>query len=190
MANEKKLALVTGSHRGIGFDTARRLGKQGIRVIVAARIGHDAGDAASRLRSEGIEAEGLALDVIKATHRAFAAKFIESRYGKLDILVNNACENPVDKPVSLRASESTQEELQSIFNINLFSFAALTREFLPLPKKSDADRIVDLASLLGCLPLQPVDRAPSLHYENSLTTTPKPHCIVLPIGLGLVVNCC
>jgi NAD(P)-dependent dehydrogenase (short-subunit alcohol dehydrogenase family) len=50
--------------------------------------------------------------------------------------------------------------LQSIFNINLFSLVALTREFLPLLKKSEAGRIVNLASILGSLTLQAMDPSP------------------------------
>ena len=149
MANEKKVALVTGSNRGIGFETARQLGQQGIRVVVTARTEREATDTASKLRSEGIEAEALALDVTKAADRTVATKFVESRYGKLDILVNNAGVGPADGLIGLRVSESTEEELQSIFNINLFSLVALTREFLPLLKKSDAGRIVNLGSILG-----------------------------------------
>ena len=75
MADEKKVALVTGSNRGIGFETARQLGQQGVTVIVSARTEREAADAASKLRSEGIEAEALALDVTKAADRAVAAKF-------------------------------------------------------------------------------------------------------------------
>jgi NAD(P)-dependent dehydrogenase (short-subunit alcohol dehydrogenase family) len=160
MANEKKVALVTGSNRGIGFETARQLGQQGVKVIVTARMEREAVDAASKLRSEGIEAEAFALDVTKAADRAVAAKFIESRYGKLDILVNNAGVGPADGLIGLRASESTEEELQSIFNINLFSLVVLTREFLPLLKKSEAGRIVNLASILGSLTLQATDPSP------------------------------
>jgi NAD(P)-dependent dehydrogenase (short-subunit alcohol dehydrogenase family) len=160
MANEKKVALVTGSNRGIGFETARQLGQQGVSVVVTARTEREAADAASKLRSEGIEAEALALDVTKAADRAAAAEFIESRYGKLDILVNNAGVGPADGLIGLRASESTEEELQSIFNVNLFALVALTREFLPLLKKSEAGRIVNLASILGSLTLQAMDPSP------------------------------
>jgi NAD(P)-dependent dehydrogenase (short-subunit alcohol dehydrogenase family) len=160
MASERKIALVTGSNRGIGFETARQLGQQGVRVVVTARTESEAADAASKLRSEGIEAEALALDVTKTADRAVAAKFIESRYGKLDILVNNAGVGPADGLIGLRASESAEEELHNIFNINLFSLVALTREFLPLLKKSEAGRIVNLASILGSLTLQAMDSSP------------------------------
>ena len=111
MANEKKVALVTGSNRGIGFETARQLGKQGVTVIVSARTEHEAAEAARKLREEGIEAESLALDVTKATDRSVAAKYIESRYGRLDILVNNAGVGPTDGLIGLRASESTEERV-------------------------------------------------------------------------------
>ena len=118
MANRKNVALVTGSNRGIGFETARQLGQQGVTVIVSARAEREAAEAASKLRSEGIEAEAIALDVTNAADRTAAAKFIESHYGKQDILVNNGGVGPTDGLIGLRASASTESELQSIFNIN------------------------------------------------------------------------
>jgi NAD(P)-dependent dehydrogenase (short-subunit alcohol dehydrogenase family) len=117
MANGKKVALVTGSNRGIGFETARQLGQQGITVIVSARAEREAAAAASKLRSEGIQTEAIALDVTNAADRTAAAKFIESHYGKLDILVNNAGVGPTDgswacvsvrrRKVSSRASSTS-----------------------------------------------------------------------------------
>ena len=73
MAN-RKVALITGSNRGIGFETARQLGQQGVTVIVSARAERDAAEAAGKLRSEGIEAEAIALDVTNAANRTAAAK--------------------------------------------------------------------------------------------------------------------
>jgi len=160
MANRKKVALVTGSNRGIGFETARQLGQQGVTVIVSARAEREAEEAARKLRSEGIEAEAIALDVTNAADRTAAAKFIESHYGKLDILVNNAGVGPADGILGLRASASTESELQSIFNINLFSLVALTRELLPLLKKGEASRIVNLSSILGSLTLHAMETSP------------------------------
>ena len=63
MAHEKKVALVTGSNRGIGFETARQLGNQGATVVVSARTEHDAALAARKLREKSIEADSIALDV-------------------------------------------------------------------------------------------------------------------------------
>jgi len=160
MANRKKVALITGSNRGIGFETARQLGQQDVTVIVSARAEHEAAEAANKLRSEGIEAEAIVLDVTNAADRTAAAKFVESHYGKLDILVNNSGVGPTDGIIGLRASGSTESELQRIFNINLFSLVALTRELLPLLKKSEAGRIVNLSSILGSLTLQSMESSP------------------------------
>src|ERR1700680_2151786 len=116
MAN-RKVALITGSNRGIGLETARQLGQQGVTVIVSARVEREAAEAASKLRSEGIEAEAIALDVTNAADRTAAAKFIESHYGKLDILVNNGGVGPTDGLIGLRARASTESEMKRIFNI-------------------------------------------------------------------------
>jgi NAD(P)-dependent dehydrogenase (short-subunit alcohol dehydrogenase family) len=67
---------------------------------------------------------------------------------------------PADGLVGLRASASTESELQSIFNINLFSLVALTHELLPLLRKSKAGRIINLASILGSLTLQSMEQSP------------------------------
>ena len=59
MANRKRVSLVTGSNRGIGLETARQLGQQGVTVIVSARAEQDSAEAASKLRSEAIHAEAI-----------------------------------------------------------------------------------------------------------------------------------
>jgi NAD(P)-dependent dehydrogenase (short-subunit alcohol dehydrogenase family) len=72
-----KLSRRRGRGFNHGFETARQLRQQGVRVIVTAPTERETSDAESKLRSEGIEAEALALDVTKAADRAVAAKFIE-----------------------------------------------------------------------------------------------------------------
>jgi NAD(P)-dependent dehydrogenase (short-subunit alcohol dehydrogenase family) len=118
MAHGNKVALVTGSNRGIGLETAWQLGRQGATVVVSARTEQEAAQAARKLHEEDIEADSIALDVTKATDRSSAAKYIESHYGRLNFLVNNAGVGPTDGLIGLRASASTESELQSIFNIN------------------------------------------------------------------------
>jgi NAD(P)-dependent dehydrogenase (short-subunit alcohol dehydrogenase family) len=120
----------------------------------------EAAEAAGKLQKEGIEAASVVLDVTKAIDRSATATFIESTYGKLDILVNNAGVGPVDGLIGLRVSRSTEDELQNIFNINLFSLIALTHKLLPLLKKSEAGRIVNLSSILSSLTLQSMEPSP------------------------------
>lgn len=153
MASEKKIALVTGANRGIGLETARQLGQKGITVIVGARSLEAAKETANKLKAENIEAYPVALDVTKQGDRTAAAQFVSEKFGKLDILVNNAGVGAEDGIFANKTSETTEKELQSVFGTNLFSVVAVTREFLPLLKKSEAGRIVNLSSVLGSLTL-------------------------------------
>jgi len=160
VVDRKQVALITGSNRGIGLETARQLGERGVMVIVSARTESEATEAAGKLRKEGIEADSIVLDVQKASDRAAAEKFIEAKYGRLDILINNAGIGPADGIVGFRVSISTEDELQNMFSVNLFSLVALTHELLPLLKKSEAGRIVNLSSILGSLTLQAMEPSP------------------------------
>ena len=90
MTNDKKVALVTGANRGIGLETARQLGQNGITVVVAARSLKAAKETAATLQGEGIDAFPVQLDVTKEDDRKSAAKVVAEKYGKLDILINNA----------------------------------------------------------------------------------------------------
>src|SRR6266852_2698267 len=90
MPQSKKIALITGSNKGIGFEIARQLGAQGIIVLVGARDQARGDEAARRLKSEGIEAFTVHLDVTDQATISGTASFIDETYGKLDILVNNA----------------------------------------------------------------------------------------------------
>jgi NAD(P)-dependent dehydrogenase (short-subunit alcohol dehydrogenase family) len=153
MGIDKKIALVTGSNRGIGFETARQLGQKGISVVVAARSVEAANETAKKLVAEGIDAYPVALDVTKQADRTSAAKFVSDKFGKLDILINNAGVGPEDGMFDLKTVNTTEKELQTVFGTNVFSVVAVTREFLPLLKKSEAGRIVNLSSILGSLTL-------------------------------------
>ena len=84
----KKIALITGANRGIGFETARQLSKQGIKVLIGARSEEKGKEAESTLKNEGLDAEYITLDVNDPKTHESAAKFIDATYGKLDILIN------------------------------------------------------------------------------------------------------
>jgi len=165
MPGDKKVALVTGATRGIGFETARQLGQKNITVIVGGRTQQEAKVASDRLVAENIEAYPITFDITKDVDRKTAASFVAEKFGKLDILVNNAGVGGEGGLLNPHTIETTQEELQSVFNTNLFSVVAVTREFLPLLKKSPAGRIVNLASIVGSLTLQAMPKSPIAPFK-------------------------
>jgi NAD(P)-dependent dehydrogenase (short-subunit alcohol dehydrogenase family) len=173
MANETKIALVTGANRGIGYETAKQLVAKGVTVVAAARTENAAKDTAARLKSEGFEVYPVQLEVTSAKDRAAVAAFLGEKFGRLDILINNAGVGAVDGLVP-KTIETTEDELQKLFSTNVFAVVALTRELLPLLKKSEAGRIVNLSSILASLtlhadPNSPIAAAKSFAYDASKT---------------------
>ncbi|WP_299586500.1 SDR family oxidoreductase [uncultured Microbulbifer sp.] len=150
MSNDR-IALVTGSNRGIGLEAAKQLSDQGVKVILSGR---------DRVKLEAVRANWsgkvapidiIELDVTKAEDRARAAQKIAEQYGRLDILVNNAGVIVEGEWGQNNSETVSQEDLQTTFGINLFSQVGLTQELLPLLKKSNAGRIVNVSSILGSL---------------------------------------
>ncbi|HEY9125977.1 MAG TPA: SDR family NAD(P)-dependent oxidoreductase, partial [Acidobacteriaceae bacterium] len=90
MSQEKKVALITGANRGIGLETAKQLGAEGVTILAGARQQSAAEETAATLRAAGIDAYGVKLDVVSEEDRKAAAKYIADKFGKLDILINNA----------------------------------------------------------------------------------------------------
>lgn len=148
----KKVALITGANRGLGLDTARKLGQQGITVLVAARELAKSEAAAASLKKEGIDARAIKLDVNNPADYAAAAKSIEKDFGVLDILVNNAGIF-LDNRGPNETSTTSEDVLRKTFDTNFFAVVGLTQTLLPLLRKSKAGRIVNLSSILGSLTL-------------------------------------
>jgi len=171
MANSKKIALITGANKGLGFEMARQLGKAGISVVLAARDPQKGEAAAQKLRSEGLDAQFLKLDVTDPQDRAAASAFLEKSFGRLDILINNA--GILAEPMGNgKVSTTSEDTLHRTFETNFFAPVALTQALLPLLQKSDAGRIVNMASVLGSQtmhadPKSPIYDFKSLSYDAS-----------------------
>jgi len=158
--NNKKVAIITGSNRGIGFETAKQLGEQGVTVILTARQLDAAEAAASKLTAQGIEAYGIQLDVTDAGQRKAVMDYISGKFGHLDILINNAGVAPKESLFVSKTADTTKEEFDYIYETNFFGVVYLTKELLPLIKKSTAGRIVNLSSILGSLTIHGQDESP------------------------------
>jgi NAD(P)-dependent dehydrogenase (short-subunit alcohol dehydrogenase family) len=142
-----RVALITGANKGIGFETARQLGKQGIAVLVGSRDKQRGEKATVALQSQGIRARNLWLDVTDQSSIDAAVAEVRRQFGKLDILVNNAAILPEIKP----PTQCDLGNLRSTFETNFLGLVAVTQAFLPLIHKSVAGRIVNVSSLLGSL---------------------------------------
>ena len=147
---DKKVALITGANKGIGKEIARQLGAQGITVLIGARDEGRGGEAAAELAGAGIDAHFVRLDVTDAASIAAAAAKVEAEFGHLDILVNNA---GIALESGGPSSKLDIETLRKTYETNVFGVFAVTKALLPLLRKSDAGRIVNLSSSLGSLTL-------------------------------------
>ena len=147
MADEK-IALITGANKGIGKEIARQLGAQGYHVLIGARDEGRGAEAAADLTKDGIQAHAVALDVTDQASIDGAVSQIESDYGRLDVLVNNA---GIALDSGGPASDTEVETLRRTYETNVFGVFAVTKALLPLLKKSGAGRIVNLSSGLGSL---------------------------------------
>ncbi|WP_341917116.1 SDR family oxidoreductase [Hydrocarboniphaga effusa] len=147
---QQKIALVTGGNRSIGFETARQLAQQGVHVIIGARRRGQGVEAAMQLQLQGLSVETVELDVSNRNTIIAAADEIGRKHGRLDILVNNAG-IVGDKPGA--ASEQPVSDWRLVFDTNLFGVIETTQAFLPLLRKSEAGRIVNVSSLLGSVAL-------------------------------------
>jgi len=170
MAN-KKIALITGANKGLGFEMAKQLAATGVTVILAARDAKKGEAAAAQLRAQGFDVQPLKLDVTNYEDHAAAAAFIEKNFGHLDILINNAG-IAGDELGTGKASSTTPELIHSVFETNFFAPIALTQTLLPLIKKSEAGRIVNMSSVLGSQTLHADPKSPiydkkSLAYDSS-----------------------
>jgi NAD(P)-dependent dehydrogenase (short-subunit alcohol dehydrogenase family) len=140
---DKTIALITGANKGLGLEIARQLGKQGLVVVLGARDEAKGAAAVAELRKQDIDAHAVKLDVTNKDDVAALPAFFKDKFGRLDVLVNNA-------GVSERHSDDVGS-LRRVFETNLFGAVAVTYALLPLLKASPAGRIVNHSSVLGSL---------------------------------------
>ncbi len=165
MANVKKVALITGANKGLGFEMAKQLAKEGVTVVLAARDQAKGESAAAKLRAEGLDVQFLKLDVTHQQDRNAAAAFLEKNFGKLDILVNNAGV-ATDGIAGTSVSDTSEKSLEDTFETNFFAPIALTQKLLPLLKKSEGGRIVNMSSILGSQALHADPSSPIYGFKS------------------------
>jgi NAD(P)-dependent dehydrogenase (short-subunit alcohol dehydrogenase family) len=149
MTTAKKIALVTGGNKGIGLEIVRNLAGAGCKVLLGARSAERGKEAVRQLKQAGTEdVHVLLIDVTRQEIITAAAKQIESEYGRLDILMNNAGINLRGDGLPGSADVGV---VQKIFDTNFFGALRVAQTMLPLLRKSAAGRIVNISSGLGSL---------------------------------------
>jgi NAD(P)-dependent dehydrogenase (short-subunit alcohol dehydrogenase family) len=147
-SDTKKLALVTGASRpeGIGCEVARQLARKGFHVLVSARSVSAAAARAEELEADGYDVVGEVLDVNDdASVKALAWK-IGTKFGRLDVLVNNA-----GGPTSYGEHASTTDlaRARETMEATLFGTWRVTQAFVPLLREGRSPRIVNVSSGAG-----------------------------------------
>jgi NADP-dependent 3-hydroxy acid dehydrogenase YdfG len=144
---EGRVALVTGANKGIGLEIARQLAASGVTALVGARDSARGEAAAKALAADQLDARFVRIDVTEQSTIDEGASRIETDFGRLDILVNNAGIGIDNAP----PSQLEMDVLRRTYETNFFGVFAVTKTMLPLLRKSDGARIVNISSGLGSL---------------------------------------
>jgi 3-oxoacyl-[acyl-carrier protein] reductase len=143
-----KIALVTGSSRGIGLATARAFASEGCRLMLSARSAEQLAGAASDLRATGAQVAADAADVGKPEDAAALVDAAVAAYGGIDILVNNVGGGGG----GARVADSTDEDWRGALERNLIQTVRMMRLALPHMKGRPGAAIVNIASISGWSP--------------------------------------
>ena len=170
----KKVAFITGANRGIGFETSKKIAETGVKVILGSRDLDKGKKAVEKLATEGIDADLIQYDAFDLNAPQKVYDYISKEYNKLDILINNAGVLLTGNLFVTNSSSVTDKDIKDTFQTNLFSVISLTQKLLPLIKKSDAGRIVNVSTILSSLTLHsakdsPISPAKEFAYNASKT---------------------
>src|SRR5438270_6543435 len=145
--NAERIALITGSNRGIGLEAARQLARRGFHAVIASRDEAKGRQAAEGIRA-GDKATFLPLDVGSSESIWTAARRFEQIADRLEVLINNAGVYPDDGLTILTLS---RDRLAQTFQTNTFGPLEVTQAFLPYLRKSAAARVINVSSGYGQL---------------------------------------
>ncbi|KAG5563157.1 hypothetical protein RHGRI_005795 [Rhododendron griersonianum] len=173
----KRVAIVTGSNKGIGLEICRQLASNGITVILTARDENRGLEAVQNLKASGLsDILFHQLDVTNQASVASLAEFIKTKFNKLDILVNNAgiagtvidpeIKIGIDDLVGGPDSKLKQEMFKKDFGVaeaclktNYYGVKLVTEELIPLLQLSESPRIVNISATMGKLKLMSHENA-------------------------------
>lgn len=188
MRLEGKVAIITGASAGMGKATAELFAKEGAKVAVTD-IDVAGGEAVvAAIKEAGGEATFFKLDVSKEADCKEVTKAVVEKYGKLDILINNAGVTGVDKPTH----ELSEEEWDFVFNVDVKGVFFMTKHAVPFMKENGQGSIVNFSSIYGLVgsreltPYHAAKGAVTLMTKKDALTYAKDHIRVNSVHPGTI----
>ena len=165
---EQNSVLVSGANKGLGLETARRLGEDGWKVFLGSRDEGRGELAAKKLADAGADVVLVPLDVTSDDSVSDAVQLVRRHTDRLDVLVNNAGASGNVVP----PADATADEIHSVYNTNVYGPIRVTHAFLPLLRAAESPRVVMVSSAGGSFsvvtdPEQPVSTMHELAYSSS-----------------------
>lgn len=139
-----RIVLITGSARGIGFEIGKRFAESGAKVILTDKDSAAVEQSAEQLRLLGLDVHGIKLDVTSEAEIAEAIHHIDSEWGRLDILINNAGMQHVS-PIE----DFPTEKFEQMIKIMLTAPFVMTKLAIPIMKRQRFGRIINISSING-----------------------------------------
>lgn len=148
MSHDKQVALVTGGNRGIGNELVKQLALNGFTVILASRDPEMGHEAAQKLKELDLDVPCIEMDVTNQESIHQASVTINEKYGRVDVLINNAGVY-LDENEKLLAMDPSI--LEKTMAINFFGAYHVIRSFIPLMEKQGYGRIINVSSEYGAM---------------------------------------
>ncbi|XP_070574115.1 dehydrogenase/reductase SDR family member 4-like [Ptychodera flava] len=145
-----KVAVVTASTDGIGFAIAKKLARDGARVMISSRKQANVDKALEKLKSENLDVSGMVCHVGKAEDRTKLFRTTAEHYGGIDMLVSNAAVNPQYGSIF----ETTEPVWDKLFDINVKCGFFLAKEAVSYMEKRGGGAIVFVSSIGGYNPFE------------------------------------
>ncbi|MFK4088876.1 SDR family NAD(P)-dependent oxidoreductase [Kribbella sp. NPDC020789] len=139
---EQTSVLITGGNKGLGFESARRLGELGWTIFLGSRDEGRGKEAADKLVAGGANVVMVPLDVTSDESVADAVRLVREHTDRLDVLINNAGAPGHRVP----PADATVEEIHSVYDTNVYGVIRVTHAFLPLLTAAEHPRVVMVSS--------------------------------------------